>query len=151
MAMNGHWENHMGSHHELAQLLVAIWSVSGSERRIPTSHGVLDRALKTVADQGLFPSWAREHLHFTDSRVGLQCVELPSILDWAQVADLTSAPNPSYRYTEIRVSSRVARKLLKDLHLSEEEAQQLGRALRKSIEEVLRQQSVVDTAGIEAY
>lgn len=141
----------MGSHHELAQLLVASWAISGSERRIPTSHGVLDHALKLVAEQGLLPAWAKEHLHFSDSRVGLQCVELPSILDWAQMADLTSAPNPSYRYTEVRVSPRVARKLLKDLSLTEAEAQQLGQELRKSIEAVMRQRTVVDAAGIEAY
>jgi hypothetical protein len=141
----------MGSLHELAQLLVASWRITGEERRIPTSHGVLDQALKAIADQKLLPAWAQEHLHFADSRVGLQCVELPSILDWAQTADLTSAPNPSYRYTEVQVSSRIARKLLRELNVSEEQAQRLGHALRESTQKAMSQRTPVDETGLEAY
>jgi hypothetical protein len=141
----------MGNLHELAQLLISAWLITGDERRIPTSHGVLDQALKMATDKGLLPSWAQDQLHFTDSRVGLQCVELPSILDWAQMADLTSAPNPSYRYTEVQVSPRIARKFLKDLNVSQDEAQQLGRLLRERTSELMAQQAAVDVMGVDSY
>src|SRR5437868_601382 len=101
--------------HDVAQLLVSCWLLSGDDRSIPTSHGLLDRALKEVTDQTAFTDWARRGLHFVDSRIGLQCVELPAILEWAQRSELTSAPNPSYETTHIQVSERVARQLLRRL------------------------------------
>lgn len=119
--------------HDLAQLLVSSWSLAApQDRLIPTSHGTFDRALKMVADGGLLPSWAKERLHFVDSRIGLQCVELPVILDWAQKSELTAAPNPSYRTTHVQVSPAVARKLLRRISVSEGDAQKLGEGLREA-------------------
>jgi hypothetical protein len=119
----------------IAQLLVASWSLS-EKKRIPTSHGVLDRALKDAYDAGMFPPWANGVLHFVDSRVGLQCVELPEILEWAQDAQLTTAPNPSYRYTEIQISDRVAEKLLQRVGVSQEDARKLGAKVFQSLKEL---------------
>ena len=102
----------MNDLHRLAQLITACWRVSGENLRIPTSHGLLDRALKATIETGAFPAWARGKLHFVDSRIGLQCVEIPDILEWAQRSQLTSAPNPSYETTEVQISDRVARHLL---------------------------------------
>lgn len=129
---------------QVAQLLVSCWSVTArqeTERAIPTSHGIFDRALKSLHAQGALPPWAVESLHFVNSRIGLQCVELPSILDWAQRAELTTAPNPSYRFTLVQLSSQAAKKVIRRLELSEEEAASLGRSLRTAVEEAKEQVS----------
>lgn len=124
----------MNQLHKVAQFLISSWSLGAEgQREIPTSNGVLDRALKSAYDSGALPAWVRDEIHFTDSRIGLQCVELPAILDWAQAAELTSAPNPSYRFAELKVSPRVARALLRKLKVSEQDATALGRVLKESI------------------
>src|SRR5690242_17879142 len=102
----------------LAQLLVSCWVVSGDDRTIPTSQLLLDRALQIATEKGIFPQWAREKLHFVDSRIGLQCVELSTILKLAQTAQLTSAPNPSYQKTVVQISPEVAEYLLQQLEVS---------------------------------
>ena len=117
----------MTDSYRLAKLLVACWRVSGKTTRIPTSHGVLDRALRTACEKGNFPEWARHALHFVDSRIGLQCAELPSVLEWAQRSQLATAPNPSYEFTEIQISPRVATRFLTELGVSSEEADLGGR------------------------
>jgi hypothetical protein len=121
--------------HDVAQLLVSCWVLSGEDRSIPTSNGLLDRALKSVAQDKAFPEWMRHELRFVDSRIGLQCVELPAILDWAQRAELTSAPNPSYETTHIQVSDRVAYQLIRCLGVADEEAASWGRGLRDAIDQ----------------
>ena len=142
----------MNELHQLAQLIVSCWRVSGNGiDRIPTSHGMLDRALKAVSDSGGFPDWAKERLTFVDSRIGLQCVELPGILEWAQRAQLTSAPNPSYETTEVQVSDRVASKLLRDLKVSADDAKTWGEMLREATEEAKTAFAEVDHALIEEY
>ena len=121
--------------HDVAQLLVSCWVLSGKDRSMPTSHGLLDRALMAVAEEEAFPDWMRGELHFVDSRIGLQCVELPDVLDWAQRSELTSAPNPSYETTQIQVSERVAHYLIRHLGVSEEDAKTWGRGLRDAVED----------------
>ena len=81
----------MNDIHRLAQLIAACWRVSGESSRIPTSHGLLDRALKATTETGDFPGMGAGKLHFVDSRIGLQCVEIPDVLEWAQRSQLTSA------------------------------------------------------------
>jgi hypothetical protein len=137
--------------HKLAQLLVSCWRLSGDSRKIPTSRGVLDRALKIACEQGNFPDWARTTLHFVDSRIGLQCVELPSILDWSQRSQLTTAPNPSYESSEIQISPRVASRLLSDLSVSDEEAKLWGEQLRSATKEAEKDLQKFETASIEDY
>src|SRR5438874_10759735 len=95
--------------HRLAKLLVCCWALGGDEKELPTSNGILDRALQLLKETPSLPDWFWEPLHFADSRVGLQCVELPDILDWAQTAELTEVPNPSYQRTRIKVNQVVAR------------------------------------------
>lgn len=122
---------------ELSELLVASWAIAAGdeERRIPTSHGLLDRALQIAEERNAFPEWVWKELHFVDSRVGLQCVELPMVLDWAQRAGLTASPNPSYATTEIQVSAGAAKHLLKRLKVAEEEARLWGSALKVAIDD----------------
>ena len=132
--------------HDVARLLVSSLALAtGENRKIATSHGVLDRAIKDAFDR--FPEWARKELHIADSRVGWQCVELPAILGWAQAAELTSAPNPYYRLTELQVSERVARILLKRLEVPEQDAKLLGEAMMASIKSHEKEADEMVVAG----
>ena len=119
--------------HDVARLLISSLTLATGEehKRIPTSHGILDRAIRDALSR--FPDWAQKEIHIADSRVGWQGVELPAILGWAQAAEMTSAPNPYYRETELQVTARVARILLKRLDVSEQSAKLLGEAMLASI------------------
>jgi hypothetical protein len=141
----------MNSSHKLAQLLVSCWRISGATAKIPTSHGILDRALRAAAGKGTFPNWAQESLNFVDSRIGLQCVELPEVLDWAQRSQLTTAPNPSYETTEVQISERVAQTLLKGLGVSSDSAIQMGQTLRTEIENAVKEMAEFENSRIEDY
>lgn len=135
---------------DLTEVIVASWILSGGESRMPSSHGLMDRALKTATERGAFGSLA-EPLHFADSRVGLQCVELPAILDWAQRSQLTTAPNPSYHFTEVQISSRAAQAILADLGISPEDAIRWGNLLREGVKEARHCVENHIIAGIEEY
>ena len=67
---------------DTAELLIASWILGGDDDRIPTSPGILDQALEIAVEDEACPPWVRDQLHFVDSRIGLQCVELPALLDW---------------------------------------------------------------------
>ena len=124
-------------HHPLdtIEVLIISWILGGDDRdRIPTSHGILDRALRAAIERGAFPPWVREKLSFVDSRIGLQCVELPSLLNWAQRAQLTTAPNPTYHSTQVQISRAAARKILSELKVSEEEVVEWGEILREAVD-----------------
>ena len=136
---------------DTTEVLVASWILGDGGDRIPTSHGILDRALKTAFERGAFPPWLREQLHFVDSRIGLQCVELPALLDWAQRAQLTTAPNPSYQSTQVQISSDAAREILSDLDVSEDEAVEWGQLLRQSVDETNSSMSAYPEPAIEEY
>lgn len=141
----------MNDIHRLAQLIAACWRVSGESSRIPTSHGLLDRALKATAESGAFPEWARGKLHFVDSRIGLQCVEIPDVLEWAQRSQLTSAPNPSYETTEVQISDRVAKHLLGQLGIRQEDAKSWGTTLRTEMQKAEEQLAGVGHTLVEEY
>ena len=141
----------MNEIHRLAQLLTACWRLSEGGSRIPTSHGLLDRALKAVKEAGAFPDWARSNLHFVDSRIGLQCVEVPDILEWAQRSQLTSAPNPSYETTEVQIRNRVAAHLLKQLGVDEADAKQWGGKLRIAMQAAENEHAGLGHAHVEEY
>jgi hypothetical protein len=126
----------MNQIHNITQLLVSSLILSGISK-IPTSHGLLDRALKAAYDEGAFPDWVRREMHFVDSRIGLQCIELQEILTWAQNAELTTAPNPSYRYADVQISSRAANQLLRRIGVSEDHARQWGAVLQNHLNALL--------------
>ena len=136
---------------DTTELLIASWILGGSDDQIPTSHGILDRALKEAVKDRTCPSWVRDQLHFVDSRIGLQCVELPALLDWAQRAQLTSAPNPSYRSTQVQISGKAARRMLLDLNITEEEATEWGKLLRKTVEKINSSMTANAEPTIEEY
>ena len=122
----------MNSLHAATQVILSSLLLA-RETRIPTSHGLLDKGLKTAIEKGAFPPWVHESLHFADSRIGLQCVELPAMLKWAQSAELTEEPNPSYQYAQFQVSERVARYLLQRLKVDEPDAKRWGELLVECI------------------
>jgi hypothetical protein len=142
-------------HHPLdtIEVLIISWILGGeSDRdRIPTSHGILDRALQAAVDHGAFPPWIREELTFVDSRIGLQCVELPSLLNWAQRAQLTTAPNPTYHSTQVQISRDAALKILSELDLAKEDATKWGTILRQAVDTERESMSNYPDAAIEEY
>jgi len=128
----------MANLQDFAELLVAAWRLSGDTPQVPTSHGLHDRALAAALDKGAFPSWQRE-LHFAQSRVGLQCVELGDVLTRAQRAEFTAVSNPSYQTTTIRISQNAARHLLRRHGVLPETAAEWGRLLRKEVEQASKE------------
>ena len=136
---------------DTTELLIASWILGGEGNQIPTSHGILDRALKAAVEDETCPAWVRAQLHFVDSRIGLQCVELPALLDWAQRAQLTTAPNPSYHSTQVQISGKAARRLLLDLDVTEKVATEWGALLRRFVEEVSSSITANPDLTIEEY
>lgn len=142
--------------HEIADVLISSWILSGDttngeDARIPTSHGLLDRALKHAIERKALPSWAQEKLHFVDSRTGLHCVELNSILNMAQRVNLTSAPNPTYRTAEVQVGPTVAEELLEELDVPVEDARTWGKILREEVKRVVTEFGSLQEPAIEGY
>ncbi|BBO86680.1 hypothetical protein DSCO28_72460 (plasmid) [Desulfosarcina ovata subsp. sediminis] len=135
----------------LAQLIVSSWKLGNDDSRIPTSCGILDRALRIATEHEAFPDWVRKELHFVDSRIGLQCIELPSILEWAQRAQLTAAPNPSYQYTDVQVSSKVAKRLIAGLGESPSDAEKWGKLLQDAIASAEDEVKGYSSCQLEAY
>jgi hypothetical protein len=123
----------MNENYRLAELIVAAWRLAnGPGVRMPTSHGILDRALADLLrDEATIPAWVKSNLTFSDTRVGLRCLELPTILDCAQESFLTSEPNPSYAATVIKVDDLICKRMLRDLNIRTEDAIRWGERLRK--------------------
>lgn len=125
----------MTTTHDLARVLISSWVLSGDERVIPTSDGILDLALRDAVKNGAFSGSYGGALHFVESRMGLQCLELESILEEAQQSGLASVPNPSYKKAVVEATPRVARWILARMDVSEEEARRWGKILRDSVED----------------
>ena len=120
---------------DIAELLVASWALAGKGNGISTSHRILDRALKEAIWHDSCPKWVRDSLHFSDSRIGLQCIELPSLLDWSQRAQLTSAPNPSQQSVQVQISPSAAQHLLRQLEVPVEDAKSWGKNIHALVEQ----------------
>jgi hypothetical protein len=133
----------MRENRRLAEFIVAAWRLAnGADVRMPTSHGILDRALEDlVRKEPEIPDWIKENLTFADTRVGLRCLELPNILDCAQESWLTSEPNPTYASTAIKVDELICRRMLRDLDISQDNAVRWGKLLRKVTDTVIAEDS----------
>lgn len=123
---------------DIAELLLASWVLSHEEADVaeplPATQGLLDRALNQALSEGAFPQSWRQRLHFVDSRVGLKCVELGSVISAAQGATFTSDPNPSYEATQVKVRHWAARALLRrHREVTEEQVKEWGLLLRRSL------------------
>jgi hypothetical protein len=72
----------------------------------------------------------------------MRCIETPDILEWAQLALLTSVPNPTYQFAEIRVDSPTAARLIEWLNVPEDQARRIGRRLREIVKQELTEDLV---------
>lgn len=121
----------MRKDYEFAEFLVSAWRLANPGERIPTSHGVLDQALESVAAS--LPERFRDYLTFVDARTGRLCRQLPAILRSAQESFLTSEPNPTYLTAEVKIDSFLAHDLLDGLQIAPEAADAFGRTLGAAI------------------
>lgn len=128
----------MSSRFESAALLAALWRL-GSEKgkRMPTSHGILDRALKASFDN--LPDVLRSNLSFGNTTVGLRCYELPDILLAAQEALITSEPNPTYLSTDVTLEESEARQIVLSFGLSTAAGTTAGAKLVAAAAEIEKQ------------
>lgn len=125
----------MASKYDHAELIAALWKLGAeAEQRLPTSHGILDRALDSCKDE--LPQLLREHLSFGITSVGLRCFELPAILLAAQEAMLTSEPNPTYLSTIVTLDDDSARQIALAHGLSTRAAREIGGKLHAAVARV---------------
>jgi hypothetical protein len=101
---------------------------------MPTSHGILDRALYRMRDE--FPESFRASLTFSTTAVGLRCLELPAILLAAREALLTSEPNPTYLSTVVKMDEDAARQVALDFDLTTRTAREIGERLHKAVGDI---------------
>jgi hypothetical protein len=121
--------------YQLAELLIASWKLANGSAQIPTSHGSLDRALEQlIRSKNSLPSWVRENLTFANTDVGMRCLELPQVLFCAQDSLLTSEPNPTYTYSEIKIDDTGSRRLLRKLGVAPDVATKFGHALKQIVD-----------------
>ena len=132
------------SKYDHAELLASLWKLGAeTERRMPTSHGILDRALESC--HGQLPAQLKSSLSYGVTAVGLRCFELPEILLAAQEAMLTSEPNPTYLSTIVTLNEDAARQIVLAHGLSTRAAREIGRVLHTAVEKVTREQAASDT------
>jgi len=125
----------MAKRYVKAELLAALWKLGGvRDERLPTSHGILDRALKQCL--GELPEQLRSGLTFGVTSVGLRCYELPDILLAAQEAMLTSEPNPTYLASIVTIDESRARQIAVSYGMSTGQAKSIGERLRAAVHSV---------------
>lgn len=127
-------ENGMVNSYERAELLTALWKLGAEGALMPTSHGILDRAISERRNQ--LPDVLTQDLTFSVTGVGLRCLELPDILLAAQEAMLTSEPNPTYLSTVVTLDEEEARQIVLANGLSTLQARELGAALLESVDRI---------------
>lgn len=116
--------------YDQAELLVALWKLGAEDLLLPTSHGILDRALDTMKRK-LPPELSS--LSFSPTSIGLRCYELPDILLAAQEAMLTSEPNPTYLSTLVTISTEVAKEIVLSHGVDIDEAIRVGSELSHEV------------------
>lgn len=121
----------MVNRYERAELLTAIWKLGASDVLMPTSHGILDRALSE--ERSHLPGALTEDLTFSVTGVGLRCLELPDILLAAQEAMLTSEPNPTYLSTVVTLDEEEARQIVLSYGISTRDAREIGERLKGAV------------------
>ena len=121
----------MSNSYERAELLTALWRLGAPHDRMPTSHGILDQALRE--ERSHLPPALGDELTFSVTSVGLRCLELPDILLSAQEAMLTSEPNPTYINTIVTLDEEAARQVVLSHGLSTAEARQMGVRLKQAV------------------
>lgn len=134
----------MRIHYELANFLISAWRLAKPGTRLPTSHGILDRALEELS--GKLPERFIGSLTFVDTPIGRLCREVPEILRAAQESYLSSEPNPTYRTAEVKIGAAAAFDLLDGLQIDVERAKNFGLDLAQAMERQIK--SLSDTGNI---
>lgn len=117
----------------VADVLISSWALAkGSRIPLPSNQGMLDRALCEAIKDGNFPSEFKK-LRFVQTRVGMRCSELNSVLSWAQAMGYTSDSNPTYEETYAKPSVEAARIILDELGIEIDLAKRWGEALANAI------------------
>jgi hypothetical protein len=122
----------MRNSYERAELLTALWRLGADGERMPTSHGILDRALSD--QRHTLPHALLDGLTYSVTGVGLRCLELPDILLAAQEAMLTSEPNPTYLSTMVTLDEEAARQIVLSHGISTAQARSLGQGFRHAVD-----------------
>ena len=123
----------MTGRYDQAEILVALWKLGADSEMMPTSHGILDRALAAMKDQ--LPA-ELSTLTFGTTGVGLRSFELPDILLAAQEAMLTSEPNPTYLATLVTLTEDEATEIVVSHGLDVNNARELGSELRRKVDDL---------------
>ena len=113
---------------EFAEFLASSWRLANGDNRMPTSHGILDRALYELLSE--MPEKYRKSLSFGNTRVGFRCYELADILYCAQANQLTSEPNPNYLTTAIQVTEGTERRIIRRHKVNPDIARKFGARLK---------------------
>ena len=121
----------MANRYERAELLAALWKLGAGGELMPTSHGILDRALSD--ERSRLPFDLVEGLTFSVTGVGLRCLELPEILLAAQEAMLTSEPNPTYLSTIVTLDDEEARQIVLSHGIATRDAKEIGGSLKEAV------------------
>ncbi len=122
------------SRYDRAELLTALWRLGAADELLPTSHGILDKALKERLTD--LPPTLAQGLSFSLTGVGLRCFELPDILLAAQEALLTTEPNPTYLSSMVTLDAAAARRIVLSHGVSTEDARSIGRRLLESVRDI---------------
>ena len=118
---------------EFAQFLASCWVLSGSDRKMIVSGGIVDRALHEMVELTQLPERVSGSLRFAKTAVGLRCTQFQDALSEAQSLMLAAAPNPSYEVVEFTLSASTAESLLRRLGFEKNEALRIGELLRNSV------------------
>lgn len=131
-----------------AEILASLWRLGAGDERLPTSHGILDVALKECLEA--LPRALRDNLSFGVTGVGLRCYELPDILLAAQEALLTTEPNPTYLSTMVTLDESSARQLALSHGIKPADAREIGRQLHTAIQRALARSSAEASQPVAA-
>jgi len=127
----------MTTRFERAEILAAIWRLGAKDKRLPTSHGILDNALKACLDQ--LPDVLTNGLSFSYTSVGLRCHQVPDILLAGQEALLTTEPNPTYLSSMVTLDDDTAREIALGFGLSTKAAREAGAVLLEAVERIRKE------------
>ena len=120
--------------YQRAELLSALWRLGAEDELLPTSHGILDKALNDTFD--VLPKVLQDGLTFRVSGVGLRAYEFPDILLAAQEALLTSEPNPTYLKTVVTLDEDSARQIVLGNGISTAQAKEIGGKIANAVSRI---------------
>jgi hypothetical protein len=109
---------------ELAQLIVAGWTLFSQDKDMPAEIRVLSRGMKAACVDLAMPAWVLDQLHFADSREGFQCAEMGEIIGVAFEAGMVATVRSGRRAPQM--SPGTARRLLRDMGVDEGVAIRIG-------------------------